>query len=868
MKNTTKKSIIQKIIISVLTVLLLANFMIPTISRAEDGDLPDTALSIIQRAIIAIGDGVMWLANGLVSGWEDAMPVYVYVGTYGDWFEAMANKIGNHYVEYPVFQITPEKIFANKIKLLDVNIIDATEDDGTIVGKLKETISSWYQAFRNLAIVAMLSVLVYVAIRIILSSTGADKAKYKTMLKDWLIGFALIFFMHYIIAFSINAVEALTETINSAVTESDGYLFKASGGWTRKVIAENYTIQVEDGGSGKATSNIKTENNRNEGTVVFDDFMGYIRWNASAGDTAPRSWGERFAYSVLYFLFIFYTVSFLYKYLKRVVTTVFLVVISPFVAFSYTLDKAKDGSAQGFSTWLKEFIFNLLIQPMHLLLYYVLVTSAIDLAKEHLVYVAVVLGFLLPAEKILREMFGFNNAKGVSSAFGGAMAGAGVMGALGAVKNLTRSLPGGGNKPGGNNGNNGNKGENKEDEEENTQIRTANNGYDPTDAYDHDDGEEQEERQTNNNNEPDDSPLPDEDYQDYYNNPTADFAEQQSLDDQMREIEENDYNYASNPEWIRLNEQREREQAEAEARARAEAEHNAEAPAPENSASPENPPENPPRIPFSQSRQGRKIRGWARAIANNHKRYGGKALGKLGRGLAAGTRFALKATGAAAGLTMGVAAGLASDDYSNVLKYGAAGIAGGMAAGGAIGNAGIGLVTGGANLATGAVRGVGNAGRNIVKGSREFKEDIMRETLSEADFKDYKNAQLDKQWAKNKEVRKKYANAFIGEDYKSVMVDAQKYRDAGITDDDLIIKAMKLNSPAFTKGRADERKIASTYLSQFAKDERGVENIGKQLGKDNVKKKDIEDTQQFMRELNGITYRRPSGGSNRRSRRS
>ena len=45
--------------------------------------------------------------------------------------------------------------------------------------QLQSTISTWYLILRNVALVALLSVLVYVGIRIIISSSAGDKAKYK-----------------------------------------------------------------------------------------------------------------------------------------------------------------------------------------------------------------------------------------------------------------------------------------------------------------------------------------------------------------------------------------------------------------------------------------------------------------------------------------------------------------------------------------------------------------------------------------------------------------------------------------------------------------------------------------------------------------
>lgn len=48
---------------------------------------------------------------------------------------------------------------------------------------------------------------------------------------------------------------------------------------------------------------------------------------------------------------------------------------------------------------------------MHLLLYYILITSAFDLAGKNTIYSMVAIGFMIPAEKLLRSLFGFEKAK-------------------------------------------------------------------------------------------------------------------------------------------------------------------------------------------------------------------------------------------------------------------------------------------------------------------------------------------------------------------------------------------------------------------------------------------------------------------------
>ena len=62
--------------------------------------------------------------------------------------------------------------------------------------------------------------------------------------------------------------------------------------------------------------------------------------------------------------------------MKRFLMVGFLIVISPLITITYSIDKAGDGKAQAFSTWLKEFMVNILIQPLHALIYLVFVLMA------------------------------------------------------------------------------------------------------------------------------------------------------------------------------------------------------------------------------------------------------------------------------------------------------------------------------------------------------------------------------------------------------------------------------------------------------------------------------------------------------------
>ena len=81
--------------------------------------------------------------------------------------------------------------------------------------QLRDTISRWYVAIRNIALVIMMIVLLYIGIRMLLSTLSSDKAKYRQMLQDWLMGVLILFFMHYIMAFSVTIVQRLTDVVST-----------------------------------------------------------------------------------------------------------------------------------------------------------------------------------------------------------------------------------------------------------------------------------------------------------------------------------------------------------------------------------------------------------------------------------------------------------------------------------------------------------------------------------------------------------------------------------------------------------------------------------------------------------------------------
>ena len=256
-----------------------------------------------------------------------------------------------------------------------------------------------------------MSVLVYIGIRILISSTSEQKAKYKQLLGDWVVGMVLLFTMHYIMSFSNIAVDHLTELFSSINPMGQTALIPDNNDKVESELKEYEIEVVKEKTEVTDTNNKKVFKYEETGGDKFiewnTDLMGRLRIDLQA---YKKDKEEYIGYTILYIVMVIYTGIFIYTYIKRVIYMAFLTIISPLVALTYPIDKANDGSAQGFNYWFKEYIFNLLLQPLHLLMYTILVSTAIKLATENMIYSLVAIGFIASAEKILRQMFNFSKA--------------------------------------------------------------------------------------------------------------------------------------------------------------------------------------------------------------------------------------------------------------------------------------------------------------------------------------------------------------------------------------------------------------------------------------------------------------------------
>lgn len=420
MKFFTKKSTIQKIILA-LVIVILFNFTIPVRVQAADAweKFGGKILKELFKLLDSLGDVIMGgLSKAMVGTHNMYNSVMLDTSDIESWLtinnedgalysngtEDMENRIKIDASEfssglfgdlkYPNMLYCPENLFANKIAAFDVNFIHPNTytnayggDAESYAHKLAPTIASWYKAFRNISVVGLLCVLVYLGIRILIETSAQGKAQYKEALKNWFVALCLVFAIHFIMAGTLMIIDKVTELLSESLGTSQIYI-DVSGDSKVKHFKTNLT--------------------------------GYVRLMAESNNI-----GDSVAYSIVYIVLVIYTLMFTLTYFKRFLWMAFLTMIAPLVSLTYPIDKAGDGKAQAFNMWIKEYIMNAILQPVHLLLYSVMVSSAVGLAAENPIYALVTIGFLIPAEKFIKKMFGLDKgetAGGFGSFAGGAMA--------------------------------------------------------------------------------------------------------------------------------------------------------------------------------------------------------------------------------------------------------------------------------------------------------------------------------------------------------------------------------------------------------------------------------------------------------------
>ena len=388
------KKIISKILIIFIIMVILFEFIYSSnISYAFDSEDINSITNLIG-GIVSI---ILWIPRILTIGmaWITGKIMT----------ESLAESCGiNDTVE--IFKgtegkvATPFDIFFNKYKLFDVNFFDITTEDN-IINTIRVQVAQWFYIFRTLAAAILLVVLVYVGIRMAISTIAEDKAKYKKMLFDWCSSLALVFVLQYIAIFTIYANNAIVNFLRDYLTQNDG---KQTYSQINAAISD--IIELGMGGMGI-------------GSIV-----------------------ATFAYCMI----VFQTIAFMLTYIQRMLKVGFLLIISPLISITYSIDKMGDGKAQALNSWLKEYVYTILIQPFHCIMYLAFVNTAMKLLGSGATVSDVVnqgfweaignmnqlangflailcLKFINDGEKAIRKIFNFQDDSSMTSMAAGAAIG-------------------------------------------------------------------------------------------------------------------------------------------------------------------------------------------------------------------------------------------------------------------------------------------------------------------------------------------------------------------------------------------------------------------------------------------------------------
>lgn len=263
---------------------------------------------------------------------------------------------------------TIEDIIYNNIPLLDVNVFTDTPGgqkvaDDSIVGMLRSIVAGWYVSFRNLATIGLALIIVYIGIRIALSTIPEKKAEYKSALLSWVVSLALIWGIHYFMIIAIRANESILNLL---------------------------------------------ENTNVDDTVVYDTIL------TRAQDSRMHI---GFPAMIMYMVLVIYFYKFLWVYIKRYFTVMILIIIAPFVCAKYAFDGAKGKRGTSLSSWMYDFTMNVLLQSVHALLYTSLMSVALSISTESIwgfIIALVFLNFIQKADKIFLDIFNFGKGANVA----------------------------------------------------------------------------------------------------------------------------------------------------------------------------------------------------------------------------------------------------------------------------------------------------------------------------------------------------------------------------------------------------------------------------------------------------------------------
>ena len=264
----------------------------------------------------------------------------------------MVNEILSSIISNNNEKFTIRNTLTNKYDLFNIKYLiepQSASDGKSAINSLAKNIAIWFIGIRNLSVVIIAIILIYIGIRLALATVAEEKAEYKKMLIGWLEGVILLFLLHYIIIIFIYLSDWIIRWLTNLLSTDQIY----------SRLEENILENV----------------------------------NENLFNTSSK-WGWLF-YGTLYILLTFSEIQIFIFYFFRFIKIAYLIIISPLVCVTYSIDKIKDGKAQAFENWIKEFAISVLAQPLQLLIYVIFIDSAGEILYKN-VFFAIIFFLLIP----------------------------------------------------------------------------------------------------------------------------------------------------------------------------------------------------------------------------------------------------------------------------------------------------------------------------------------------------------------------------------------------------------------------------------------------------------------------------------------
>lgn len=274
---------------------------------------------------------------------------------------------------------------------------------------IPDLLNNYFRLFRNIALMVYVLILLYMGIRILMNSTAGERAKYKELMKYWVQGIAILFFFPYVIKYTILLNNGIVKYIDTVKPNYNMPAIKAEGS-----MEEDY--------------NYGADGNNSSGT----DYMSEMRKILD-----EKRW---LTYAICWLVMIYQLVGFLITYFKRLLMTLFLIAIFPFVTISYALDKIGDAKSQAFNNWFKEFFLNVFMQTFHAVNYVIIMGIVFNLEKSNWFLIIIGITYITKGEAILRGIFSQMKGGGGETAPGVAKSMIRATAVTGMVKDVGKSV--------------------------------------------------------------------------------------------------------------------------------------------------------------------------------------------------------------------------------------------------------------------------------------------------------------------------------------------------------------------------------------------------------------------------------------------